>query len=86
MLGGDVHDVDKILGAALAPGSAYDDYSHEAARLYNHSEADFTSFFDSLELVPPGVTDAGVWRPERPIVDAPQKRAGWAYAGIGRVR
>jgi O-methyltransferase involved in polyketide biosynthesis len=122
VLDGDVHDVDKILGAAaeefdlsapaclimgallhfipvetgrelvtryaaLAPGSyviltaavaaggsagsAYDEYSNEAARLYNHSEADFTSFFDALELVSPGVTDARVWRPEWPTVDAP---------------
>ena len=78
-----------ILSAAVAAGgsagSAYDEYSSAAARLYNHSEADFTSFFDSLELVPPGVTDARVWRPEWPSVDAPTKRAGWAYAGVARV-
>jgi hypothetical protein len=138
VLDGDVHDADKILGAAAEPldlsapaclimgallhfipvetgrelvasyaaalapgsyviltaavaaggsaGSAYDEYSSEAARLYNHSEADFTSFFDSLELVPPRVTDARVWRPGWPAVEAPQKRAGWAYAGVGRVR
>jgi O-methyltransferase involved in polyketide biosynthesis len=118
VLDGDVHDVDKILGAAAEPldlsapaclimgallhfipvetgrelvasyavalapgsyvilmaavaaggsaGSAYDEYSSEAARLYNHSEADFTSFFEPLELVPPGSPTRGFGGPGGP--------------------
>jgi hypothetical protein len=79
-----------ILTVAVAEGgpagSAYDKYSQGTARLYNHSAADFGSFFDPLELVPPGVADARVWRPGWPTVPTPPKRAGWAYAGVGRVR
>jgi O-methyltransferase involved in polyketide biosynthesis len=64
--------------AALAPGSAlvlsvihvdregaeegFDDYSSSVAKVYNHSVADFTSFFGSLEVQPPGVVDARQWR------------------------
>lgn len=36
-------------------------YSTTVAPVYNHSVADFTSFFGSLEVLPPGVVDARQW-------------------------
>jgi O-methyltransferase involved in polyketide biosynthesis len=84
--------------AALAPGSCVvlsvghadsDDgfgaYSSAAARVYNHSAAEFTSFFGSLELVPPGVVDSREWRPdwEQPV-HLP-RRVGQVLAGVARV-
>lgn len=62
--------------AALAPGSAvvlsaihadsetgdgFSDYSTAVAPVYNHSAAEFASFFGPLEIVPPGVVDARQW-------------------------
>ena len=60
-------------------------YSAGATQVYNHSVAEFTSFFGSLELVPPGVTDAREWRPdwEQPVHLPP--RAGQVIVGIARV-
>jgi O-methyltransferase involved in polyketide biosynthesis len=63
--------------AALSPGSllvlsaihvdtkgsdeGFAGYSSAVAPLYNHSTAEFASFFDSLEVLPPGVADARMW-------------------------
>jgi hypothetical protein len=63
--------------AALAPGSflvlsaihvdrknseaGFRSYSTKVAPVYNHSVAEFTSFFGALEVVPPGVADARHW-------------------------
>ncbi len=87
--------------AALAPGSyvvlsagradtddsaqGFSICSAGATQVYNHSVADFTSFFGSLALVPPGVTDARAWRPdwEQPVHLPP--RAGQVIAGAARV-
>jgi len=86
--------------AVLAPGSyvvlsvgrgdgeasqrAFGTYSEGAARAYNHSVADFTSFFGPLDLVPPGVVDARRWRPgwKQPISLPP--RDGQTIAGVAR--
>jgi O-methyltransferase involved in polyketide biosynthesis len=84
---------------ALAPGSyvvlsvgrgdgdaadeATDTYSAGVAQIYNHSIADFTSFFGDLELVPPGVADAREWRPGwEPVHLRPRK--GQTIAGVAR--
>ena len=87
--------------AALAPGSclvlsigrgdgeeaerAFGTYSEGVARSYNHSIEDFTSFFGSLELVPPGVVVARRWRPgwEENITLPPRDRH--AVVGVARV-
>lgn len=71
-------DVMQAYAAALAPGSilvasvgcACDEGTgqrvedvYNAARVWNHTPAEFGSFFGSLEKVPPGVCDARSWRP-----------------------
>ena len=83
---------------ALAPGSyvvlsagradsdeGFGAYSSAAVPVYNHSVAEFASFFGPLELVPPGVVDSREWRPdwERPVHLAP--REGQVIAGVARV-
>ena len=86
--------------AALAPGSyvvlsagrgdsdradsGFGAYSAGATRVYNHSVPEFTSFFGSLELVPPGVVNAREWRPdwEQPVHLAP--REGQVIVGVAR--
>lgn len=50
-----------------------------------HPMEDFTTFFDGLELVPPGVADARVWRPNWARVPRPAPRAAWTIAGLARV-
>ena len=88
--------------AALAPGSyvvlsagrgdsdaadqGFGAYSAAAAQVYNHSVAEFTSFFGSMELVPPGVVDAREWRPDWEQAVRLPPRDGQAIVGVGRVR
>ena len=52
------------------------------ATWYNHSPADIAEFFDGLELVGPGVTEARTW-PKRPT--EADDRSGHVLAGVGRV-
>ena len=98
---GEARDLVARYVAALAPGSyvvlsvgradsdasakGFGVYSAGATQVYNHSVAEFTSFFGSLELVPPGVADAREWRPdwEQPIHLPP--RAGQVIVGVARV-
>jgi len=88
--------------AALAPGSyvvltagraddeeakaGFGAYSSGGTKAYNHSVADFASFFGPLELVPPGVVDSREWRPdwEEPVRLPP--RDGQVIVGVARVR
>jgi O-methyltransferase involved in polyketide biosynthesis len=56
-----------------------------AAQVYNHSVADFTSFFGPLTLVPPGVIDAREWRPDGDQPVPPPPRPGQALVGVARV-
>jgi O-methyltransferase involved in polyketide biosynthesis len=58
--------------------------SASAAQVYNHSVAEFTSFFGSLTLVPPGVADARYWHTEGQSAPLPP-RAGQTLVGVGRV-
>jgi O-methyltransferase involved in polyketide biosynthesis len=87
--------------AALAPGSCVvlsagrgdseaadkgaSTYSSAVTQVYNHSVQDFTSFFGTLELVPPGVVDAREWLPgwKEPVRLPP--RIGQTIAGVARV-
>jgi hypothetical protein len=84
--------------AALAPGSCvvlsagradsdegFGTYSSAAARAYNHSVEEFSTFFGPLELVPPGVVDSRAWRPgwKEPVALPP--REGQVIAGVARV-
>ena len=56
-----------------------------AARVYNHSVAEFTSFFGPLTLVPPGVIDAREWHPDDDQPVPPPPRPGQALVGVARV-
>ena len=55
---------------------------YTAATWYNHSPADITKFFDGLELVRPGVTEARTWPRRLPTAD---DRNGHVLAGVGHV-
>ena len=56
-----------------------------AARVYNHSVAEFTGFFGPLTLVPPGVIDAREWHPDDGQPVPPPPRPGQALVGVARV-
>ena len=56
-----------------------------AAQAYNHSVAEFTSFFGPLTLLPPGVIDARAWRPDGDQPVPPPPRPGQALVGVARV-
>jgi O-methyltransferase involved in polyketide biosynthesis len=78
-----------VLSVGRADGEAgrkgFSAYSSGGTRVYNHSVPEFTSFFGSLELVPPGVADAREWRPdwEQPVRLPP--REGQVIVGVARV-
>jgi O-methyltransferase involved in polyketide biosynthesis len=55
------------------------------AQVYNHSVAEFTSFFGPLTLVPPGVVDARTWHSEGGQPDPLHPRPGRALVGVARV-
>ena len=96
----DARDLVAAYAAALAPGSylvltagrgdsdradqGFGAYSAGAAQVYNHTVAQFTSFFGALDLIPPGVTDARAWRPdwEQPV-HLPH-REGQVIVGVAR--
>ncbi len=87
--------------AALAPGSclvlsigrgdgeeadrAFGTYSEGVARSYNHSIQEFTGFFGSLELVPPGVVEARRWRPGWEEAISLPSRDRQVVVGVARV-
>jgi len=83
----------------LAPGSylviscaSYDDEAlakrlaaeYTAASFHNHTREDVESFFDGLELIGPGITEAKSWRAWLPE-PVPCRRGGHVLAGVGRV-
>ena len=59
-------------------------YSTTVAPVYNHSAAEFASFFDPLEVLPPGVVDARIWRAWINAAHLPQ-RDQYAIAGVARI-
>jgi hypothetical protein len=59
--------------------------SNGAAQAYNHSVAEFASFFGPLTLVPPGVVDARQWHPDGGQSDPVSSRPGQALVGVARV-
>ena len=58
-------------------------YSTAVAPVYNHSAAEFASFLDSVEILPPGVVDARMWC-DRTGTPDPQPRDQYAIVGVGR--
>jgi O-methyltransferase involved in polyketide biosynthesis len=59
-------------------------YSTTVAPVYNHSVADFTSFFGSLEVLPPGVVDARKWHVWTGAGHLPP-RDQYAIVGVARI-
>ena len=59
--------------------------SNGAAQVYNHSVADFSSFFGPLGLVPPGVVDARSWHADDGQSAPLPPRPGQALVGVARV-
>jgi O-methyltransferase involved in polyketide biosynthesis len=59
--------------------------SNGAAQVYNHSVAEFASFFGPLELVPPGVIDAREWHADDNQSGSLPARPGHALVGVARV-
>lgn len=94
---GKARDVAAAYIATLAPGSHViisvgrgDDHlgqqitsTYNAATLHNHTPDDIASFFDGLELVPPGLVDARAWQPGWLTPPPLLLRAGQVLAGAG---
>jgi S-adenosyl methyltransferase len=56
------------------------------ATMYNHTSADFASFFGDLEIIPPGLGDARQIRPGWSEFRPVPKRPDRVLAGIARLR
>lgn len=59
-------------------------YTEKVQPFFMHRGEDFASFFDGLELVPPGVADARAWRPGWETVPQPPHRDAVAIGGMAR--
>ena len=57
--------------------------AYTAARVYIHSREDVLSFFDGLELVPPGVVSVRGWYGDRPAPDLKPRTATF-LGGVAR--
>jgi O-methyltransferase involved in polyketide biosynthesis len=78
-----------VLTMALASGPPAERflarYNKGPNRLYQHSAADFASFFCDLPLLPPGVADARAWRPGWAKVPVPAEREVVTLVGVARI-
>lgn len=78
-----------LTAGQAAPGEETDKmvslYSAGPHPVRIHSLEEFAAFFDGLELLPPGLADARVWRPNWERVPKPAPRATWTIAGLGRL-
>jgi O-methyltransferase involved in polyketide biosynthesis len=64
----------------------YDAYNSSGfATMYNHTSTEFASFFDGLEILPPGLADARRVRPGWNELMSTPKRPDRVLAGIARV-
>jgi O-methyltransferase involved in polyketide biosynthesis len=79
-----------VLSVGLAQGQRAEKFfriymANGPAPLYQHSAADFESFFGPLEILAPGVGDARTWRPGWDKVPAAPERDSVMIVGIARV-
>jgi hypothetical protein len=73
-------------GKGTLAGQFYQTYNASGfATMYNHTSADFASFFDDLEVIPPGLGDARQIRPGWSEFMPAPKRPDRVLAGIARV-
>ena len=56
-----------------------------AARMHSHSLDQFATFFEGLEMVPPGLLLAEQWQPDLRHVRPVPKRPGEVLVGVGKV-
>jgi|SRR5580700_4434461 hypothetical protein len=57
--------------------------AYGAAPLYNHTRAQVATFFDGLDIVPPGLAAARGWRPDWADAPAVPPGPGYVLAGAG---
>ena len=57
--------------------------AYTAARVYIHSVEEIMSFFDGLELVPPGVAAVGSWHGDEPM-EGQEARTATFLCGVAR--
>jgi len=75
------HASSDIMAGSVAAGT--DTYNeHSAVSITPRSAAEVTRFFTGLDLVPPGVTALGQWRPGLVSVGWPPRLP--TYSGVGR--
>jgi O-methyltransferase involved in polyketide biosynthesis len=67
-----------------ADEEGFNGYSTAVAPVYNHSAAEFASFFGHLEVLPPGVVDGRTWHAPIGTVDPP-RREQYAIVGVARI-
>jgi O-methyltransferase involved in polyketide biosynthesis len=73
-------------GKGSLAGRFYETYNASGfATMYNHTPADFASFFGDLEVIPPGLGDARQIRPGWSELSTAAKRPDRILAGIARV-
>ena len=73
-------------GKGSLAGQFYETYNARGfATMHNHTPADFASFFDDLEIMPPGLGDARQIRPGWSELASVPKRPDRILAGIARV-
>jgi SAM-dependent methyltransferase len=63
----------------------YTAYNADTNRLYNHTHEDFASFFNGLEILPPGLGFAQEYEPGQPVMPPSPKRVAECLVGIARV-
>jgi SAM-dependent methyltransferase len=73
-------------GQAPGVAEAMGHYNQTTAPFQPRSHAEVMTFFDGLQMVPPGLVPVPLWRPGQPrdAVDHPRQIA--AYGGVGRKR
>jgi S-adenosyl methyltransferase len=72
-------------GKGKLAGRFYETYNASGfATMYNHTSADFASFFGDLEIMPPGLGDARRIRPGWSEMTPAPKRPDRVLAGIAR--
>jgi O-methyltransferase involved in polyketide biosynthesis len=59
-------------------------FRHSGTPFYPRSLAEFSRFFDGLELLGPGVIPVYGWRPEPEVVEAQAEGIVPVYAGVAR--
>ena len=61
-------------------------YRQSGSQLYYYTAAEIAALLESLEVVPPGITEARAWRPDGTCAPALSPRTGGLLAAVARVR